>query len=275
MHIEIKQNFKYPEITDKHYRFGSNKFDDVILVPDGDWRPYLPIGEEQNRRGVESSACFVEAPQHAIATIEEKIFNELDNNYSARFNALRAEGDENGGDPLKGAESIRKDGLINEDILPFNELITSWNDYHSYKGQSEEVCIAKGQEWLNKKTFNYEVIIEKDDDLNDKYSKLKETLKRCPVPVSVTAWYRNDSGEYYKPEGYDDNHLVLCVYVDENNCPYIWDTYSPFLKRLTSMYNFDFGMRVAVKKKTEIPQDSRKDICDVIKSLIKKIFHVQ
>lgn len=270
-HIQIKPSFKYPKITEKHYTFGSNKFIQPIVVSDGDWRPYLPIEEEQNRRGVESSACFIEAQQHAIATLEERLFGELNNNYSARFNALRANGTEEGGDPLEGAESIRKDGLINEDILPFNEDITSWNEYHSYKGQSEALCISKGQEYLSKKTLNYDIVFERHESIETKYRKLKEALKYSPIPLSVTAWYRNDNGEYFKPEGSYDNHFVLCVYLDENNCPYIWDTYSPFLKKLTPLYNSDFAMRVSISKKTGSSQYNIKSMCDFIKNIIDKI----
>jgi hypothetical protein len=42
--------------------------------------------------------------------------------------------------------------------------------------------------------------------------------------------------------------MVELVYIDENNCPYIWDTYAPFLKKLEPFYNFDFAMGWRVEK---------------------------
>jgi len=70
IYTPVKTNFIYPEILPEHYRFGSGQILGTPLREDGDWRDYLPPEEAQNIRGIESSACYIEAQQHAIATIE-------------------------------------------------------------------------------------------------------------------------------------------------------------------------------------------------------------
>lgn len=248
-YIEIKSNFKYPVITGRHYRFGSNIFDSKILREDGDWRDYLPQEEEQYKNGVESSACYIEGQQHGIATILEERFNIINSNFSSRFNSILSDGTESGGDPLKGAESITKDGLIDELELPFSNEINTWDKFHSFYGSDENRCRELGKEFLNKWKLNYDIVFDLNDDVATKYSKLREALKRSPVPMSVYGWVKNENDVYVKPHGRYDNHLVLCVYLDDNNCPYVWDTYSPFLKKLEPMYNSDFAMRWWVEKK--------------------------
>src|SRR3990167_8240415 len=169
-HIKIPANFKYPELKQENYRFGSSPIVADELRPDGDWRDFLPPEEDQNKRGIESSACYIEAQQHAIATIEEETFGEIDNNYSARFNALLSDGTENGGDPIKGADSIRHDGLVKDSSMPFANEIQSWDDFHSWKGVNEKAVRAEGKKY--NKSLAHDIVFEREDFIDTKYKKL-------------------------------------------------------------------------------------------------------
>lgn len=248
-YTKIPTNFIYPKITPTHYRFGSDAVEREILRVDGDWRGYVPEGELQNRHGIESSACYIEAQQHAIATLQEDKFNILNQDYSARFNALLSGGTQGGGDPLAGADSIRKDGLIADSLLPFSDLIKSWNDFHSFLGTDEKALKDIGKQFIREWDMSYDIVFEQADRIENKYIKLKQALRRSPVPMSVLAWYQDDQGAYIKPPGGVDNHLVLCVYLDDANCPYIFDTYEPFIKKLAPLYDSDFAMRWSIDKK--------------------------
>ena len=250
----VKTNFQYPTILPEHYRFGSGQIIGTPLREDGDWRDYLPPEEAQNIRGIESSACYIEAQQHAIATIEEETYDEIDNNYSARFNALLSRGTEQGGDPIAGADSIRHDGLVKDSSMPFGNEIQSWEDFHSWKGVNEKAVRAEGKKY-NKK-LAHDIVFERDEPIETKYLKLQQALKFSPIPVSVMAWYQDDDGTYIKPEGSRDNHLVELVYIDEKNYPYIRDTYPPYLKKLAPLYDFDFAMRWIIKKKSQEKQQN-------------------
>ncbi len=266
-HTAIKSNFIYPKIEEAHYRFGSNKIVGTVLRENGDWRDFLPPDEEQNVRGIESSACYIEGQQHAIATIQEEQFNLLDQNYSSRFNALLSDGTEYGGDPLKGAESIRKDGLIRDELMPFSEIIKSWEDFHSWKGANEKTCRDVGRKFLEQWDLKYDIVFERDEPVDVKYKKLAEALKYSPVPMSVYAWLE-DKGQYVKTREMSDTHLVLCVYLDKDNRPYFLDTYSPFLKVGEPFYDSDFAMRWTVKKKEE----NKKSFWNVLIRLVKCFF---
>jgi hypothetical protein len=239
------QSFIYPVIKESDRTFGASVVGE-ILNPTGDWRPSLPIPEDQNVRGVESSACYVEGQQHTLATIQEAMFNIPDPNYSARFNALLSQGTEQGGDPVKGAKSIKFDGLIPEEMMAWKN-INSWADFHSWKDVDMNECKSVGKKWTKKWDSNFRILVEKDYPVEIKYLQLKEGLKRSPCPISVVAWYEK-GGLYYKPEGLRDNHMVEAIYVDEQNRVHVFDTYPPYYKILTPNYNFEFAMMWTLKK---------------------------
>lgn len=264
----ITANFKYPEIKPEHrqYVFGASNAGEIIRE-NGDWRDFIPEFEAQRRHGVESSACYIEAQQKAICTIQEEEFGIVDSNYSARFNALLSDGSPDGGDPLVGADSIRNDGLIVEDMMRFSDDILSWNDYHSWKGADEHACRLAGKQFLKKWKLNNYIVFERDEDVNVKYAKLKEALKRSPTPMSFYGWVEKD-GVFIKPQGTGDNHLALCLYVDKQNRPHILDTYPPYIKIGEPFYNSDFAMRYTVK---EIPQEEKKTFFEALLEIIKKI----
>lgn len=247
-HTKVKQSFVYPDLTDDHYRFGSGLLVGEELRSNGDWRDYLPPEEDQNKRGVESSACFIEGQQHAIAIIEEEQLGEPNNNYSSRFNAKLSKGTAQGGNPITGADSIRHDGLVRDNSMPFSEDIQSWEDFHSWKGVNEQTVKIEGQNYLKKKSLGFDVVVERTQPIATKYLKMKQALKFSPLPASVSAWYEQD-GIYVKPKGLRDNHLATIVYIDEQNRPYFWDTYAPYLKIGEPSYNVDFAMRWSVSRK--------------------------
>lgn len=271
IYTKVPTNFVYPEIRETDFCFGSNQLVGTPLREDGDWRDFLPPEELQNRHDVESSACFIEAQQHTIATIFEEQFDIKDQNFSSRFNLINSNASPDGGSPTKGADSIRHDGLIPDEMLAFNNDILSWLEFCSFKGGSELECVKAGQEWLKKWDPKYDIVFTKHEPVLNKYKKLKKALQYSPVPASVCAWIQDEYGTYVKPEGESDNHLVEIAYVDEQNCAYIWDTYYPFLKKLAPMYDFDFAMRWSVEKKEFTPNKSNW-VIDLIKKLFSFFF---
>jgi hypothetical protein len=249
----IKGNFIYPEITENDYRFG------VVATPvireDGDWRDYLPPEELQRRDGIESSACFIEAQQHIIATIIEEEYGIKDQNYSARFNMLYTDAAPFGGSPIQAAQSFRHEGLIPDSMLPFSNDITSWEEFNSWEGGNKTTCLAAGKQFLKRWALNWQIVFEIDEPKESKLEKLKKALKYSPVAISVPAWFsRGDV--YFRPNEERDNHLVMCVYMDDNYL-YVFDTYEPFIKKLDRNINPEFAIRWSVAKlKTEQASES-------------------
>jgi hypothetical protein len=244
----VPTNFIYPDITPEHFRFGSNQIIGTVLREDSDWRDYLPPEELQNINGIESAACYVESPQHSIATIQEEQFGLIDQNYSARFNALLSNGTVYGGSPLEAAASIRHDGLVKDSSMPFSDDLESWHDFHSFKGVDEASVRAEGLMWLREWSPSYDIVFDINEPLEMKAMKIREALKYSPVCMSGACWYQDESGIYIKPEGVRDNHLFVCVYVDADGYYYAWDTYKPFLKKLHPLFNPEFAMRWTLEK---------------------------
>ncbi len=269
---KLIKNFVYPDLTLAHRRFGKTPVKGVVLMPSGDWRSFLPPEERQNKNGIETSACYVEASQHTIATIEEATLGETDNNYSAWFNALLSDGSPEGGDPIRAADSFRHDGLVTEEAMPFSDTLKSWNDFHSWLGVNEKVTREEAKQYLVKKGLSFDLVIERSYSLETKYRNLREALKYSPCPISV---YGEIQGDTYipKPDGVFDTHLVEAVYVDSDNCIWVWDTYAPFLKKLPANYNSDFGMRWAVAEKNS--DEQKLSLIQWILNLISKVLPMQ
>jgi hypothetical protein len=245
--MKTPQSFFYPDIKGSDYVFGSGEVLGNILAFDGDWRPFLPPSEHQRRNNIESSSCFIEAQQHTIATILERQYSLVDENYSSRFNLIFSEATPSGGDPLKGAQTFRDYGLIPDTLLPFSDLITNWHQFNSFFLGDRDQCIKAGIEWRAKWVPKYDIVINREMDVETKYKRLKDALKYSPICVSVAEDYETGKP---KPKGVFDIHMVELVYIDEKNRPYIWDTYEPFLKRLAPNYDFEFGMRWTVEPNT-------------------------
>jgi len=272
IHTKITGNFVYPEIKDTDFVFGSGEVIGTVLNDSGDWRNYLPPHEFQNKNGVESSACFIEAQQHTIATILEKQYSIHDSNFSSRFNLIFSDATPLGGSPLKGAQTIRDHGVIPEQMLPFADYIQSWQEFNSFEGGNKGACIVTGQIWLQKWEPKYDIVFLKNDSVETKYRKLREALKFSPVCASVYAWVEDPvSGFYVKPDGYNDQHLVEIIHVDENNSVYVLDTYEPFIKRLNPNFNFDFGMRWSLFVKDTAPAQKKYWFTDIFIKLSKLI----
>ncbi len=261
----IRQTFVYPKIDEKTRMFGLNP---SVINHTGDWGAFLPPEELQKRGNIESSACYIEAQQHTIATLQECIYGLLDPNYAARYNALLSNGTEWGGDPIAGAESIRKDGLVKEESMPFGDYIESWWDFHSWKGVSETVCRSEGTRFTQNWKTNYKVVFERNEPVAMKYAKMREWLKSSPMPISVYGVTGSDGNYIPKPKGVGDTHMVQARFIDSHNRIHVRDTYKPFNKVLPENYNPDFGMAWVI---TKVNPEEKKDswLVALIKSVLR------
>jgi len=257
-------SFIYPEIKEKDRTYGSTIISPIILM-NGDWRDFLPPHESQSQNNVEPSSCYIEAQQASIATLQEATYGILDRNYTARFNALLSKGTPNGGDPIKGATSMKKDGLISQELMDWED-VNSWEDYHSWKGVDKNECKRQGKLEASIWDKKWKIVFEKDYPIEVKYANLKEALKRAPVSISVCAWYERN-GLYYKPKGARDTHLVEAIYLDDKGQTYIRDTYPPYIKVIEKDTDFEFAMYWTIRKLS-----TEERLKNAQKSLIIKLY---
>lgn len=236
---KVNYGFLQPEILPENWVLGGIlEAKKKVLNKDRDWLTYLPLGEIQ-RRNIETSSCTQYGTQNAIETLEKRLFRKT-KNYSERFTAIGANNSKEGNDPHIVAEHIRKNGLLEEDYLPFTDEILTWEEYMSPDPLPRKL-IRKAKKWLKIRKFNHEWIAPKGADKKVRLERIKEALQYSPIGVSVDAW-NEKNGIYYKEDGAPDNHWCLLVAFKEY--PIVFDSYlddGAFLKKLDKNYDFGFA----------------------------------
>jgi len=244
-------NFIAPVFNPEDYVFGAKQLPEEVLREDGQWLDFLTPFEDQKRK-IETSACATYGTLHILGIILEEKFGILDTNFADRFNATLSGTTKLGTSPHTTAESVRKNGVIPEEDLPFDDSINTWEEYYAPIPTN---LINKGKQWLQKFSFMHEWVF--DTKIPNKQSKMMKTLRFSPLGVSVYAWvFDNDKNVYVKPEGMNDNHWCVCIGYKENEYWIIKDTYAPYVKHLDWDYDFSFSKRYYVEKKTETSEET-------------------
>ena len=87
---------------------------------------HVPPGELKRVRNIETVSWVAFATLNAIEIHLKRKYGE-DRDYSERYTAILAETDRIGTTPKRGAEAIRKQGVIPDELLPFSGDIKSWS----------------------------------------------------------------------------------------------------------------------------------------------------
>lgn len=208
-----------------------------IILPSGDWTPYLPDKEPQSKNGVETNACTVFG---TLTALEELVFFKtgVKVNYSDRYvaNVAKRSGILNpsvGADPHKMAELIRTiTGLIAEGKCAWTDDIKTSAEYYSV-GDEIFQLLKEGPNIWKDWTFTHKWVFTGGTP-QEKREKLIDARKRGAVCVSVRAW-KQRNGLYYKEVGEGDNH-----WTNSPNDVKVFDSYDNYLKDLEPLY--DFGL---------------------------------
>lgn len=252
---ELEQIERDKHTDKKHYsdlggeleaKFGADAF--PVINPSGEYGNFLPINEYQNLNGVETMACTVFATLKAIQIIIKLKYG-ITTNYSERFIAILAGiSPTKGGSPHNVAETIRKYGLIPQEMLPFTPGMSSREFYTKPANWNE--LLEEGKKWLKEYDFGHEWIFD------FRHENIAEKRKTSPTPAGVAAWFVNSQGIYYKPPYASDNHW--CLNFGELTKQYykFQDSYEPWEKHIDWNYPFAFMKRYYVGKKTANQQGS-------------------
>ena len=149
-----------------------------------------------------------------------------DVDWSERYVSTLAGTTRNGNSPHKVAETIRKYGLVPEELMPFSAEVDTWEEF--YDMEMARGLKARGRKW------GYEF---QHAWLGD--GSVSAALKVSPVGVAVWAWaYDASRNRYVTPEGVDTvNHWCLVVGETEDSWV-ILDSYEPFIKYLDKDFRF-------------------------------------
>lgn len=189
---------------------------------DGDWTVFLPMTEFQDLNGIEPYACVTFTILNCVEILIKRKYG-LDVNYSDRFLAYASGTKEGGNSPHIVCEFLRKIGVVTEDKWPFNADITSFEKfYEPLPPKLYELARDFTEQW----DFRHE-FVQNDD------ASISKALQCSPLLVSVSAWYQNEDGLFYRPEGIVDNHATTLVYERQNEFRRVFDSYDkPYIKDL-------------------------------------------
>lgn len=257
------KNYGYQEpiLEEKDYIFGAT-LTPKIINPSGQWLDFVPKKEIQRNQFIDSYNCTAYGSLEQLETLVKKQFGD-DWNKSERFTGIEAGTYPPGNDPQKVYESIRKDGVIDESLLPFNETIQSVDVYYSLDNPG--VCVREGQNWLDLHDFYHDWVITRFTPKDRKANLLKEALKSSPLGVSVYAWTERD-GLYVKEDGDADNHWTLLVGYEDGKYWIVSDSYDKTIKHLAWGYNFTWAKRIDLRKRT-MPRAKANYYIEILKNI--------
>jgi hypothetical protein len=168
-------------------------------------------------------------------------------NFAERFVAYFTKHNFIGGNPHDALEVIRKEGEINEDLLPFTNDVSKGN----YLVAKMPISLTvEGRLFLNNYKINHDWVFLPND--TGKAETIWSVLQYSPVGVSVLAWIK-DKKYYTKPKGATDSHWCVIINGEYGKYWEVFDTYDESIKKLEWDYDFNFGKRIIVEKITSRP----------------------
>lgn len=227
-------------IKNVDYKFGGyTKLTRKALQPNCDWTAYLPKIEFQSKGNLETMNCTVYGTLNCIETLFKRHYGR-EVNKSERYIGVMAKTSPVGNSPQKVIETIRKEsGLIDEELLPFDDTITTWEEYYNPNPMTSDY-INKGKEWLEKYELGHEWVLGRED-------KIKEALKYSPLGASVNLSKKEEDGLYHKE--WPDNHWVMIYNCKEGEYWNIFDHYDNVFKKVVWDYEFLLVKRYSLTKK--------------------------
>ncbi len=223
-----------------HYVFGGSSISQDILQADGQWDAFLPVYEPQFGDGWDTDGCTVWGTLNALEIISKKIYG-TDTDYSERFTYNMVPVRPPGSDPHKVAECIRKNGVVDNALLP---MTTTYEDFIRPVSSN---LIEQAKRWLKEYEICHEWLFSLDIKVTDTKKTMMEALRLSPLGVSVTAW--KEVNGLYVDDGRPNNHWCVCFGYVENEYWKIFDSYDQTIKKLAWDFNFQCSKRYRVVKR--------------------------
>lgn len=230
----------------RDYILGSSAVPYIFYNDTGDWEQYLPRFEKQRTgNNQETSGCTCFGTLSQIETFHKFLYKE-EPNYSERFtyNLIPIDPSKSGTDPVNAHECVRKRGCIDEKLLPMTDSLAQYTDKSRITGS----LLAKGLNWLETYDYKHEWVWKPDERPTNYIDVLREALKTSPIAISVYAW--NEVNGVYVSSGDVNNHYCLLYKIDDEEYPWIFDTYDSSKKKLSKDHNIRRAKRIWLNKKT-------------------------
>lgn len=215
-----------------------------IRLENGNWKDYLPQNEEQYRFAkFDTMSCvsfsalnclemqlnylLETQPNHkSIRWLYDQgyVFGGNKVNFSDRFIAILSGTTARGNTLERVADTIRRVGLIPEDMLPFGG--ETFEEYHGANITNQ--MILKGKEFLKRFEIGHEWVFWTDGELENYHEAIIENnLKQAPLQVAIPI-----------PAGH-----ALSLPNDKN----FFDSYAPYYRRINKPINYGFKFVIVPK----------------------------
>ncbi len=235
---------------------------DQIRVGDGNWKKYLPATEKQYGIGFDTLSCTsfsalncIEAQINFLITEKIMSFDQYQRlfdlgyikdglfNASDRFTAITSGTTKLGNDFRTVWESIRVNGLLPEDDLPFGG--TTFEEYHGANISNE--MRAKAKKFLELFTIQYEwVFFDNNPDFEtNALIATRKALLQAPVHIAIPL---------------PSHHATMMYAIDPGVSFDTFDTYPPFLFNDLFSVPIHFALKGYVTPKIDEPFIFTKDL---------------
>lgn len=252
-----------PKLESQHYFFNTGRsLGKMIIRPDGNWEQFLPTYEPQFNEFYDTYGCTVWGTQNALETIYKQQKGE-EINFSERFTYILAGITPPGADPHYVAETIRKQGLIEDKDLPF---VSTYNEFLTPTPMTKEL-LEKGKKWLTQWEMGHEWVFMLENNAQRRLTLMKEALLYSPLCVSVTAWIKE--GDYYIDQGIPNNHWCEVYKIDDKGI-YVFDSYDQAKKVLSLKHNILWCKRYTLITKLDSIKEQL-DVVQIMVNLLKKV----
>ena len=262
---------KEPIIIGKDYLLGGfTEVPKVELQADGQWLSFLPIAENQSRGSVEPSSCVSMTTNNCVEILLERLYGN-DHDFSDRFSAKMSGNTGEGATPQQVAQTLKNKGVVEETEWAFSPDIDTLEKYYADIPPETQ---NKALSFLENYDFLHEYVPTDPESL-------KQALKLSPLGIGTPAWYQNEQGLYYRPEGMSDNHFTTLIGFLDKQYWIVFDSYENNIKHLDWNINSSVAKRFHIAKKNDtfLPEKETNWLVDLLKALgyafiglIKKIY---
>lgn len=246
----MNKNYGLKQVVEKEgdYHFGAYTKLSGLPLTDGQWDKFLPSPDDQSKGNLETYACTCYGTCNVLEILSRQQGFNLD--FSQRYLAINGglTVDSQGGDPNTVAEAARHLGLIDEPLLPFDDSVTTLQQFYSPTPMTS-VLLSKGKEFTTKYKIEH-------DTVTPLPAFLMEALKYSPLGVSVLAWVPKEGTDmYYFPQGQGYNHWCCLYGFVEGQYWLVWDSYEGNSKKVTWDSVFGYTKRYSLTLQPMTPQD--------------------
>jgi intein/homing endonuclease len=203
--------------------------------------------------------------------------------FSERFNGVLGGATTNGGSPQAGCESVRKDGVINQSVLPWTEDLNTFWKFSSPRPMTKAL-IDLGHQWLLNYDFSHDwvecpsfyakirKVVSSVLGLNlgaTTQQKMMEALMSSPLGVAVFAWQTDGDGLCFRYPGQAENHWTMIVGYVENQYWIVYDSYRNCWRKLRWNYGFRYVKRYTINKTDYAITESRRIVNELFLQDVK------